>query len=134
MSKYILLFLILTIKNASADNMYTDSHARNELAHDLAECAAYTGIMGQLVGIPENNRVTLKHLSDIFASKSDELSSIEVSNFNIDFEINRLLTIGSTKGLKELIISEQPMCESLVKDYDVRYNYWIKNPRKSFLN
>lgn len=132
--KFVLLLVILLIKNASADNIYSDVHARYELAHDFAQCASYSGIMAGLKGITKDDQNLFEIITKKFRNRSIELSGFEVTAFNVEYELSRLYTFGVEKGLKALILSEQPVCEGLLEDSQVRYNYWLKNPRKSFLD
>lgn len=133
--RYLLLLLTLSISGATAQELYPKVHARNEIAREFAECAAYTALVGSMEYLPEKMRRGLAEAAKYYKDEANKLTSEEVTNFNIFIDASRFYTLAvQTGNVNSVIEMEQDKCTYLIDHVNERYEYWVKNPRKGFLD
>lgn len=124
MPERILLFLLLI---PGAGLCYEPERARNNLAHDFAECAAYYQLMGEQ---PRIDDAAKKNFSDVSASLmqlSVGLTSLKLAYARFEMALKTLTReMDNNWGNLSIVLNKYAYpCKDMVENPQARLQYWL---------
>jgi hypothetical protein len=125
MQRILLFFLWATPLSATA---YDPERARDNVAHEAAECSAYFMLVSALPGIDEATSKKSREIFGELLNFSVVLSNEKVTKARFELAQKGMFLELDGKGSNIAIVSNKYgyPCANLAKDPDARLKYWLE--------
>lgn len=107
---------------------YDPDRAKNNMAHELAECGAYFSLVAKAPGLDANTEKALTERSAIALKSSAQLTSekLALARFDLALQGIRRDMESNWSNLSVVNAKYGYSCQDLLKDPEARMKYWLE--------
>jgi hypothetical protein len=120
------LLLVLSLMPTAAFG-YEPERARNNLAHELAECAAYYHLSGQMQGLTDAQKKAFTDSSASLMQLSISLTSVKVGFARFELSMKTMTReMDNNWENYSIVLNKYAFpCKDLAENPDTRLRYWL---------